>query len=97
MTLSATDQLVELQRAIVRSRTAIAEGAFVDLAGLDAEVAHVTSMTKHTPPAERAQVLAAMSELVQEIDGLAKDLRRQRDAALALQAAQAYRTEQTDG
>jgi len=97
MTLSATDQLIELRRAIVHSRTAIAEGALVDLAGLDAEVAQVTSLTRHTPPAERARVLTAMSELVQEIDGLAKDLRRQRDAALALQAAQAYRAEQADG
>jgi hypothetical protein len=94
---STVDQLIELRRAIVRSRTAIAEGAIIELAGLDNEVARITSIARQTPPSERTEVLTAMSELVQEIDGLAKDLRRQRDAALALQAAHAYRTEQADG
>ena len=90
---SRAEQLSELRRAIARSRTAIAEGMIVDLTGLDAEVARVTGIARSVPSAERARVLAAMEGLLEELDGLTVDLRRQRDASLARQAADAYAVE----
>ena len=89
----AAAQLETLRSAIGRSRAAIAEGASVDLAGLDTEVARVTVVAHNAPSAERANVLAAMEGLLRELDGLAADLRRQHDAGLARQAAGAYGAE----
>ena len=91
--LATTEQLDALRRAVENSRAAIAAGAFVELAGLDAEVAHVVDAARTTLLAERPQVLAALAALLGELDGLTVDLCRQRDAALALQAADAYRAE----
>jgi hypothetical protein len=94
MTLpSATEELNELRRAVGRSRVAIADGAMVELAGLDAEVARVTDIARHAPSIERSHILSALDALLREIDGLAVDLRRQHDSGLARQAAGAYRTE----
>lgn len=91
MTLpSVADQLNDLCRAIGRSRVAIADGAIVELDGLEAEVARTTDIARNAPSAERSDVLAAMDALLREIDGLAVDLRRQHDAGLAQQAAGAY-------
>ncbi len=89
--LSTTDKLDDLRRAVEKSRAAIAAGAFVELAGLDTEVAHIVDAAKTTTLAERPQVLAALAALLRELDDLTVDLCRQRDAALALQAADAYR------
>lgn len=91
--LSTTEQLDDLRRTVEDSRAAIAGGAFVELAGFDAQVAHVAAAAGTTPLVERPQVLTALTALLGELDGLAADLRRQRDAALALQAADAYRAE----
>jgi hypothetical protein len=92
-TPSATDELNDLRRAVGRSRAAIADGAIVELAGLEVEVARVTDIARNAPSVERSYVLAAMDALLREIDGLAVDLRRQHDAGAARQAAGAYRTE----
>ena len=89
----ATAQLAMLGSAIHRSRVAIAEGASVELAGLDAEVARITGIARNAPSEERALVLAAMEGLLCELEGLAADLRRQHDAGLTRQAADAYRAE----
>ena len=96
---SATDELNELCRAVSRSRAAVADGASVELAGLDAEVARVIDIAKNAPSIERSEVLAAIHRLLLEIDGLAVDMRRQHDSASARQAAGAYRPslDQADG
>ncbi len=90
---SAIEQLDQLRRAVGRSRAAIADGAIIDLSGLDAEVARVTDLARNTPSAERAHVLAALDALLQEIDSLAATLARHHDAGRARQAAGAYRPE----
>jgi hypothetical protein len=90
---SATDELNDLCRAVSQSRAAVADGASVELAGLDAEVARVIDIAKNAPSIERSQVLAAIHTLLREIDGLAVDVRRQHDSASARQAAGAYRPE----
>jgi hypothetical protein len=105
MTLPATTELLDdLRGAVEHSRAAIAEGSFVELTGLDAQVARVVDAAQTTALAERPQVLTALAGLLRELDGLTLDLCRQRDAGVALQAAEAYRAElepisreQTDG
>lgn len=98
MTLSsAAEQLTELCRAITLSRAAIAGGAVVELEGLDAEVTRLADIARGAPSGERAHVLVAMQTLVHELDGLAADLRRQRDASLTQQATAAYRPEPGTG
>jgi hypothetical protein len=90
---STTEQLDDLRRAVEHSRAAIADGSFVELAGLDVQVEQVVAAARTTVLAERPQVLSALATLLRELDGLTVDLCRQRDAGLALQAADAYRPE----
>jgi hypothetical protein len=90
---STTEQLDDLRRAVEHSRAAIADGSFVELAGLDAQVAQVVDAARTTARAERPEVLTALAALLHELDGLMVDLCRQRDAGVALQAAHAYRPE----
>ena len=80
----------ELSRAVARSRAAVAAGDCVNLAGLDAEVASVTELARNAPTPQRTDLLGALRALLGELDGLAVDLQRQHDAALARQAATAY-------
>ena len=91
--LSTAEQLDDLRRTIGDSRTLITEGTIVELTGLDAEVARIADAARTTLLADRPQVLTALEALLRELDGLAADLCRQRDAALAQQAAGAYRAE----
>ena len=98
MTLSsAAEQLGELGRAVARSRTAIADGALVELEGLDTEVARLADVARGAPSSERTHILAALDMLLFELDGLAVDLRRQRGGGLAQQATAAYRSEPGTG
>jgi hypothetical protein len=84
------EQFRELSRAVTRSRAAIAAGNCVNLEGLDGEVARVTELARNVPAPRRTALLAALRTLLGEVDGLAVDLQRQHDAALAQQAASAY-------
>lgn len=88
--LPLEEQFRELSRAVTRSRAAIAAGDCVNLEGLDAEIARVTELARNAPAPQRAALLAALQALLGELDGLAVDLQRQHDAALAQQAASAY-------
>ena len=91
MTSSSVEQQFEnLRRAVERTRAALAEGAPIELSGLEIEVTRVTEAAKNTPLAERPSVLAAMAAMRYELDELEIDVRRQHDAALAQQAAGAY-------
>lgn len=90
MTMPLEAQFQELSQAVARSRAAIAQGAFVNLDGLDAEVARLTAAARAAPAQTRAALIAALSGLIEELDRLAVDLQRQHDAAFAQQAASAY-------
>lgn len=85
--------LRELRDAISRSRGAIAEGAFIDLSGLDAEVARILEAASHAPDEDRPGLLVDIEALLRELDSLAVLLRRQHDAARAHYAAEAYGAE----
>ncbi|MGH7033605.1 MAG: hypothetical protein ACREFL_07740 [Stellaceae bacterium] len=84
------EQFRELNRAVARSRATVAAGDCVNLSGLDAEIARATELARNAPAPQRSALLAALSALLGELDGLAVDLQRQHDAALAQQAASAY-------
>ena len=88
--LPLEEQFRELSRAVARSRAAVAAGDCVHLDGLDAEIARVTELARGAPAPQRADLLAALRALLDALDGLAVDLQRQLDAALAQQAASAY-------
>jgi len=90
MTVPLEKQFRELSLAVARSRAAIAEGAFVNLSGLDAEVARLTAAARTAPARSRDAVLAALNALIVELDALAIDLQRQHDAARAQKATSAY-------
>lgn len=88
--LPLEEQFRELSRALARSRAAIAAGDCVNLGGLDTEIARVTELARSAPATQRTALLAALNALLGELDGLAVDLQRQHDAALAQHAASAY-------
>jgi hypothetical protein len=88
--LPLEEQFRELSRAVARSRAAVAAGDCVNLEGLDAEIARVTELARNAPVPQRTALLTALSTLLDALDGLAVDLQRQHDAALAQQAASAY-------
>lgn len=86
------DQLEELCRAVARSRAALAAGAEIDLTGLDVEVARLAEAANEISPTDREALRRSIDTLHTGLDGLEADLKRQHDAALARQAASAYRT-----
>ncbi len=89
-TPSLDHELQKLSRALARSRAAIADGVFVNLSGLDVEVARLAQRARGAPSDARADLLTALSVLLRELDGLAVDLQRQHDSALAQHAADVY-------
>lgn len=87
---SVEEQFDDLRRAVGRARAAIADGAPVELSGLEIEVTRVTEAARNVPLTERPSVLAAMAAMRYELDELEIDVRRQHDAALAQHAVGAY-------
>ena len=91
---STKEQIDDLRRAVTSSREALLGGTIVQFAGLDTEVARVSTLAETTPIERRDDVLIAMVALLYEIDGLAADLRRQQGAAILQRAASAYGADQ---
>lgn len=91
MTSIPLEQQIEaLCGILAQSRSTLAEGLPVDLAGLDTVVRQLTDSAKAAPPGRAAGILAALRKLGLELDGLAADLRRQHDAATVIRATGAY-------
>lgn len=91
---STKEQIDDLRRAVSSSREALLGGAIVQFAGLDTEVACVSTLAENAPLERRDDVVIAMVALLYEIDGLAADLRRQQGAAILQRAASAYGADQ---
>lgn len=91
---STKEQIDDLRRAVTSSREALLGGTIVQFAGLDTEVARVSTLAENAPIERRDDVLIAMVALLYEIDGLAADLRRQQGAAILQRAASAYGADQ---
>jgi hypothetical protein len=82
--------LAEIFDAVAEARRAVAEGAQIQLAGLDDAVTRVCDAGRELPPAERGAHAERLKELAQALDLLAKDLARQDAAGLRQQAQSAY-------
>ena len=81
---SVEERLHGLRRAVTSSRERVGHGARIDLAGLDGEVEALSTAATAEPQAARAGVLAALSALLVELDGLAAELKRRSGAGQGL-------------
>ena len=82
--------LAEIFDAVAEARRAVAEGAQIELAGLDGAVTRVCDAASALPPAERGAYAERLQELAQALDLLADDLARQDAAGLRQRAQSAY-------
>ena len=90
MTDVSPEQLLrDIIAAVAGARAALAEGAVVDVAGLDAAVAEACRAAQEAVGAQRQAALTAMTTLVAELDGLAVELARQ-NAGQRKRAVEAY-------
>jgi hypothetical protein len=87
---AAQTALAEIFDAVSLARRAVAEGAHIDLAGLDAAVTRVCDAARALPPAERGAYAERLKQLAQALDLLADDLARQDAAGLRQRAQGAY-------
>jgi hypothetical protein len=91
MTGAAAEMAVaEILEAVAGARRAVAEGADVELAGLDGAVTRVCDAARELPPGERAPYADRLKALAQALDLLADDLARQKAAAQRPRAQSAY-------
>jgi hypothetical protein len=87
---TAQAALAEIFDAIAEARRAVAEGAHIELAGLDGTVTRVCDAIRDLTPAERGPCAERLKELGQALDLLADDLARQDAAGLRPRAQSAY-------
>ena len=88
--MSAQRQLGAIADAVAQARRAAAEGAIIDVKGLDAAVEQLCLEAQRVPPAERAAVMRQLEELARSLDALAAEIARQREAAQRQRANDAY-------
>jgi hypothetical protein len=69
--------------AIAAAERAVAEGALLDLAGFEAEIARLCAAAAELPPGERAAAGQALRRLDADLDRLAATLRQQRGRGIA--------------
>jgi hypothetical protein len=84
------DEIAELRLALNSIRAAIAIGATIDLLGFDEQVARSIERARLAPQAERASLIAALEDLLEEIDAVSVELRLHRDFDTARRATGAY-------
>ena len=90
MAEALADQISELRLALESVRAAVAAGATVDLVGFDTGITRILEKAQQAPQAERRPLIAALEELLAEVDAVGLELRRHRDADAARRALSAY-------
>ena len=80
----------EITDAIAEARRALAEGAFVELAGLDGAVARICGAAHAVAAEERPIFLARLTALAESLDQLALELANRNGAAQRRRASEAY-------
>lgn len=90
MTTETTQALAEINATLAEARTAVAEGALIELVGLDAAVTRICDAARELPPDERPAIAEQLGALAGALDVLARDIARQRDAAQRVRASDAY-------
>lgn len=88
--MTPTQRIADIAAALVAARTASADGARIDLAGLAAAVEDAMRGAQAAPLAERAALTAEMLRLLKELDALVAALARQHHAEAQQRAAAAY-------
>ena len=82
-----------LRGTIAVARRAVADGAFIDLAGFDREVAGLCDAVVRRPASERPDIAAELSALLRDLDDLSATLTAQaglESDAARRRAAHAY-------
>jgi hypothetical protein len=87
---AAETALAEIHETIAEARRAVANGALIELVGLDAAVGRICEAARALPAAERPAIADQLEALARALDVLALDIARQRDAAQRMRAAGAY-------
>jgi hypothetical protein len=91
MTSSPLDQEIgEIIDAVSAAQRMLADGALVELAGLDAAVSRVCEAASRLAAAERTQVAGRLAGLADALDRLALDVANQHQACSRQRAAAAY-------
>jgi hypothetical protein len=88
--VNAERRLADIAEAVAEARRALADGAMVDVAGLDAAVSEVCAAAEALPPHERRALADGLASLAEALDQLAADIVRQGEAARRRQANDAY-------
>ncbi len=88
--MNPQDRLAEITTAVAEARRALAEGALVDIAGLDAAVTELCEAAPGLPAAERRDFAGGLAALAAALDQLAVELVRQGDASQRRRANDAY-------
>jgi len=83
-------ELAEIAAAVDEARRAVAEGAMVEIDGLDAAVAKVCDGAQNAPVDERSALAQDLVALAEALDALATDIQRQSDAVERQRASLAY-------
>ena len=80
----------QVTTAIAEARRALAEGAFIELVGLDGAVARICGAAHAVAAEERPVFLARLSALAEALDQLALELANRHGAAQRRRASDAY-------
>jgi hypothetical protein len=88
--VSAASDLQDIIAAVAEARRAVAEGAIVEVSGLDKAVGAVCDAARALPAAERGAFAERLTALADALDLLAADIVRQSEAAQRQRANDAY-------
>ncbi len=91
------DRIGEISHSLERARTAVRDGAKLDLERLYAAVESATAEAATAPLGERGALVAALGELLQTLEWLAGDIAHQHRAEAQQRAAAAYRASGENG
>jgi hypothetical protein len=83
-------RLAEVAEAVAEARRALAQGALVDIAGLDAAVSEICDAAQALPAEERRSFAGDLARLAEALDQLAADIIRQGEPSRLQRANEAY-------
>jgi hypothetical protein len=86
----AIDRVADLATALAGLRATVADGALIDLAGLDSAIGEAMNAARTALEPERAALRPALLTLMAELDQLSAALARQHHAGAQQRATAAY-------
>lgn len=88
--MTGADRIAQISAGLARARAAVAAGAALDLEGLCGTVEAAMAEAATAPLGDRGALAKALAQLIEALDGLAGDLKRQQRAEAQRRAAAAY-------